>query len=99
MVGVPGDRLSNMAPPTLVKAGIAEVVRPFVGRLLQRRTWAAFNRTVNRFALPLFLFHTTGMALALGIDYFALNGGLVHDRTPDLEWWLKRPSPLPYPLP
>ena len=105
MVGVPGDKLSNMAPPTLVivallvfQVGVAEVIRPFVLRLLHRPRWAAFNSTISRFALPLFLFHTTGMALARGIDYFALAHRLVDDRTPDLIWWLNRPLAVLAPL-
>jgi hypothetical protein len=105
MVGVPGDKLSNMAPPTLVivallvfQVGVAEMIRPFVLRMLQRSRWAAFNRTMARFALPLFLFHTTGMALARGIDYFALRHSIVDDRTPDLIWWLNRPLAVLGPL-
>lgn len=105
MVGVPGAKLSNMAPPTLVivallcfQVGLAEVIRPLVLRLLERPRWAAFNRTITRFALPLFLFHTTGMALARGIDYFALGGHLVDVRRPDLVWWLERPFAILGPL-
>ena len=69
MVGVPGER-SNMAPPTLCivalvlfQAGVAEVIRPAMERRLVRPGWARFNELINRFSMPLFLFHTTGMAL------------------------------------
>jgi peptidoglycan/LPS O-acetylase OafA/YrhL len=105
MVGVPGNRLSNMAPPTVVivallafQVGVAEVTRPAVTRLLQRRRWARFSQTLNRFALPLFLFHTTGMALARGMEYLLLRGRVVNDRTPDLIWWLERPLAVAGPL-
>jgi len=108
MVGVPGER-SNMAPPTLcivalvfLQAGLVELLRPAVAPKLRRPRWASMNRVINRFALPLFLFHSTGMALsrafgaALGIDQF-------ESTSPDLGWWLTRPfafiTPLLFTLP
>ena len=36
---------------------------------LERPTWEQVNDVINRFALPLFLFHTTGMALYTAINY------------------------------
>lgn len=110
MVGVPGDRLSNIGPPTFVivalltfQIGLAEVVRPATQRFLRRRRAIQVNELVNRFALPLFLFHTTGMALARAVDYFVFSGRIVDDREPDLIWWLQRPlavlAPLLFTLP
>ncbi len=105
MVGVPGDRWSNMAPPTFVivallvfQIGLAECTRPVVERLLQRRRWRWFSELVTRFALPLFLFHTTGMALARAVDYFVFEGRIVDDRAPDLIWWAERPLAVLGPL-
>lgn len=105
MVGVPGDRLSNMAPPTFVivallvfQIGLAEVVRPGMDRVLRRPRWQRVNTVVNHFALPLFLFHTTGMALARALDYFVFEGAIVDDRAPDLIWWLQRPLAILGPL-
>lgn len=105
MVGVPGDRLSNMAPPTFVivallvfQIGIAEVARPAVETRLQRSRWRQANALINRFTLPLFLFHTTAMALARAVDYFFLQGRIVDDRNPDLIWWLERPLAVLGPL-
>lgn len=105
MVGVPGDRLSNMAPPTFVivallvfQIGVAEVARPAVERRLQQPRWWQVNTLINRFALPLFLFHTTAMALARAVDYFLLEGRIVDDRSPDLIWWLERPLAVLGPL-
>ncbi len=105
MVGVPGDRLSNMAPPTFVivallvfQIGVAEVARPAVETRLQRSRWRQTNALINRFALPLFLFHTTAMALARAVDYFFLQGRIVDDRNPDLIWWLERPLAVLGPL-
>lgn len=67
MVGVPGERFSNMAPPTLCivtlvlfQAGVALLLRPWVLHQLETsRRWAATNTVINRFSLPLFLFHST----------------------------------------
>ncbi|QWF77948.1 acyltransferase family protein [Amycolatopsis sp. CA-230715] len=105
MVGVPGDRWSNMAPPTFVivallafQIGFAEVIRPSMERRLARPRWHRFTELMNRFALPLFLFHTTGMAMARALDYFVFEGAIVDDRAPDLIWWLQRPLAVLGPL-
>ncbi|WP_240686744.1 acyltransferase family protein [Amycolatopsis suaedae] len=105
MVGVPGDRMSNMAPPTfaivallLFQAGLAEVVRPGMEKLLEKPRWQRFCDLANRYALPLFLFHTTGMALARALHYLVVEGGIVDDREPDLVWWLQRPLAVLLPL-
>ena len=108
MVGVPGET-SNMAPPTLCivalvafQAGFAEVIRPRVEVRLLRPRWAQVNETINRFSMPLFLFHTTGMALHRAARY-ALAGNRNEAREPTLWWWLYRPlafiGPLLFTLP
>ncbi|MFI6509586.1 acyltransferase family protein [Streptosporangium sp. NPDC050855] len=98
MVGVPGDKLSNMAPPTFVivallifQIGLVEVVRPSMERLLARPRWQGVNETVNRFALPLFLFHTTGMAIWVALTWWLAGGRPAALVRPDLSWWLERP--------
>ena len=108
MVGVPGER-SNMAPPTLCivalvlfQSGVAETLRPAMERRLERPRWQRANETINRFSLPLFLFHTTGMALERAARY-ALAGEENEAREPTLGWWLYRPvafiGPLLFTLP
>jgi Acyltransferase family len=108
MVGVPGERLSNMAPPTMCivalaafQAGLAEVLRPSVSARLARRRWARVNDVINRFSLPLFLFHSTGMAFSRAFARTVL--GRNEATRPDLWWWLKRPvafvGPLLFTLP
>jgi hypothetical protein len=109
MVGVPGET-SNMAPPTLCiialvafQAGVAEVIRPRIeARLNERRRWARVNEVINRFSMPLFLFHTTGMALHRAVRY-AVAGSRNEAREPTLWWWLYRPlsviGPLLFTLP
>ena len=108
MVGVPGER-SNMAPPTLCivalvvfQAGVAEILRPRVEARLERPRWKRVSETINRFSMPLFLFHTTGMALQRAAKY-ALAGNKNEAREPTLWWWLNRPfafiGPLVFTLP
>jgi peptidoglycan/LPS O-acetylase OafA/YrhL len=96
MVGVPGET-SNMAPPTLCivallafQVGVAELARPRAERWLDRPRPRRVVEVVNRFAMPVFLFHTTGMAIGRGIVY-AWNGELAEAAVPDLRWWLERP--------
>jgi hypothetical protein len=104
MVGVPGDKWSNMAPPTFVivallifQIGLTEVLRPSMERVLVRPRWSRVNEVINRFALPLFLFHTTGMAIAIGLSWWLL-GSLTPQTPPDLWWWLERPLAILGPL-
>jgi hypothetical protein len=98
MVGVPGDRMSNMAPPTFVivalltfQVGVAGVLRPSMERVLLRPRWSRLNAVINEYALPLFLLHTTGFAVARFVGYYVLPGGIVDDGPLDLLWWLERP--------
>ena len=109
MVGVPGARLSNMAPPTMClvallafQSGVAEILRPWVtARLEQRGRWATVSEVINRFSMPLFLFHTTGMAMSRAFAKAVL--GRNEAVRPDGWWWLKRPvsfvGPLLFTLP
>ncbi|WP_052422381.1 acyltransferase family protein [Nonomuraea candida] len=104
MVGVPGDKWSNMAPPTFVivalllfQIGLVEVLRPAMERVLERPRWRRVNEFINRYSLPLFLFHTTGMAISLGLSWW-LFGSLGDKIPPDLKWWLERPIAVIGPL-
>jgi len=103
MVGVPGER-SNMAPPTLCivalvlfQAGFAEVIRPWMEERLSRPRWARASDVINRFSMPLFLFHTTGMALSRAVQY-AIAGGENEATKPTGWWWLSRPISFILPL-
>ncbi len=102
MVGVPGDRISNMGPPTLCivalcffQIGLVLLVRPWILERLHRPGWARANEVVNRFALPLFLFHTTGYAIAFALLWLTGNRPPSH---PTLAWWAQRPIWLVVPL-
>ncbi len=104
MVGVPGEG-SNMAPPTvcilaltLFQVGVAELIRPFVVRHLGAGGWFARSTAVlTRFALPLFLFHTTGMALSRAVEW-SIFGLRIEAVEPTLNWWLLRPVAIIGPL-
>ena len=86
----------------MFQAGVAEIVRPSMERRLVRPRWEWFNETINRFSMPLFLFHTTGMALHRAVKY-AVAGERNEPTSPDLWWWLTRPfailGPLVFTLP
>jgi hypothetical protein len=104
MVGVPGED-SNMAPPTvcivaltIFQVGVAELIRPAVLHALGRGGLFARATTVfTRFALPLFLFHTTGMALSRGVEW-SIFGTQAESAAPTLTWWLLRPVAIIGPL-
>lgn len=104
MVGVPGQG-SNMAPPTLCilaltmfQAGMVEVIRPFVVRRLSRgRLLTRVTSVVTRFAMPLFLFHTTGMAMSRALEW-AIFGVRTQVVNPDWAWWVMRPVSIIGPL-
>ncbi len=97
VVGVPGERFSNMGPPTLaivalimLQIGLVLLAKDWVShRLDTSPTWQRAFRWVNDNSLPLYLLHTTGMAIALaavflGFDYLPPD-------EPTAEWWLTRP--------
>jgi hypothetical protein len=110
MVGVPGDRLSNMAPPTVciaallvLQVGVAVLVRPWVTeRLRTREGWQRANVGMSRVSLPLYLFHSTGMAVWVTIVYRVVGYnrafGMVPDVDIDAVWWLSRPLAVIGPL-
>lgn len=104
MVGVPGQD-SNMAPPsvcilalTLFQVGVAELIRPSVLRgLAKGKTFAKATALFTRFALPLFLFHTTGMALERAVEW-TIFGRSAEGVAPTWHWWLLRPVEIIGPL-
>lgn len=108
MVGVPGERFSNMAPPTFVivallvfQIGVVELLRPTMQELLQRERWKRANDVINRFSLPLYLVHTTGLAIFLFLAWL-LFGYEFTDHTDNphltLMYWLTRPLAIVGPL-
>ena len=98
MVGVPGERFSNMAPPTFVivallifQIGTVELLRPGMQVRLLRPRWKRFSELLNEFSLPLYLVHTTGMALFLFLAWITFDIDMKAPSDLDIGWWLTRP--------
>lgn len=96
MVGVPGERLSNMSPPTIgilvlaaLQLSVALLVRPAATRALRRRsTWRAVI-AVNSSIMTIFLWHLTALAIGAAL--------LLNPASPfpqpaagTTTWWLTR---------
>ncbi|HZM82445.1 MAG TPA: acyltransferase [Candidatus Limnocylindrales bacterium] len=105
MVGVPGERFSNVGPPTFVivalllfQIGVVELLRPRMQVLLARPRWMQANGLINDLALPLYLVHTTGMALFLFLVWLAFGLEMNERANVDAGWWLTRPLAIIGPL-
>jgi fucose 4-O-acetylase-like acetyltransferase len=103
MVGVPGEQISNMAPPTLAIAALT-IFQIGVLLVLRERiiAWAKSptgNRIVSfaaRNSMRIFLWHAPGYALAYGLWRLAdLPGQSPHI---DTAWWAWRPLWLVLPI-
>ncbi|GAA6525596.1 acyltransferase [Intrasporangium sp. DVR] len=94
MVGVPGDELVNMNPPTaaltalaLTQAGIAVLARAPVDRWLQRpRVWSIVV-ALNLSIMSIFLWHQPVMALVARV---LAPSGVPHPDPPGISWWAVR---------
>ncbi|MGO4596819.1 acyltransferase family protein [Terrabacter sp. 2RAF25] len=95
MVGLPGEAVSNMAPPTAALlaqgigiCGLAVVLRPAMARVLARpRVWRVVVSAAP-FAMTAFLWHLTAlMAVLLGLRAV----GLEQPAIGSWAWWLSRP--------
>src|SRR4029434_4751768 len=102
MVGVPGDRISNMGPPTLCivalcffQVGLLLLIRPWVLQRLRRPAWARANEVVNHSVVLMCLFHTTGYATPFGLLGLPGYRPPTH---PSGAWWAERPIWLVVPL-
>ncbi|MDH3729930.1 MAG: acyltransferase [Acidimicrobiia bacterium] len=104
VVGVPGDRFSNMGPPTLaivalilLQVGLVLVLRDWaLHRLQTSQGWKRVFSWVNGNSMPLYLFHSTGMAIVVALAYVLFT--YVPPTAPTTEWWLTRPIWLIFPL-
>lgn len=95
MVGLPGEAVSNMAPPTAALlaqgmgiCGLAVVLRPVMARVLARpRVWRAVV-VAGPFAMTAFLWHLTALMAAL---LLVRAGGVEQAPIASWAWWLTRP--------
>ena len=95
MVGVPGEKMSNMTPPsvamlahTIWLVALAMIIRAPAQRWLERRrVWTAVV-AVNGLIMTTFLWHLTALLLGVTI-FYPLNFPQPDAGT--WEWWITRP--------
>lgn len=95
MVGLPGESVSNMAPPTFALlaqgvgiSGLAVVLRPAMSRVLARPRAYGMVVAAGRFTMTAFLWHLTALMLVL-LTVRVL--GIVQPPVATVAWWLSRP--------
>jgi peptidoglycan/LPS O-acetylase OafA/YrhL len=95
MVGVPGEAISNMGPPTvcilalaLLQVGIVLLVRERMTAWLQRPRPQRFTTWAGTRSMTVYLWHFP--AFAGGYALFVALGHHVPDH-PSLAWWVERP--------
>ncbi|MDX2816824.1 acyltransferase [Streptomyces sp. PA03-5A] len=95
MVGMPGERISNMAPPTLALlchgvwlVGAVELLRRPAARLLERpRVWRGVV-AANGIAMTAFLWHLTAMLAVYGA---LISLGRTLPAPATAAWWAQVP--------
>lgn len=95
MVGVPGEPISNVGPPTACIVALC-VLQVGLVVLLRERALAVANRPlaarvvgwVSANSMPLYLWHGLGMAIAYSA---VVVGGLSVPGTTSAAWWAQRP--------
>ena len=95
MVGMPGERVSNMSPPTLCilaltcwLVGLVMLARPAVTRWLERpRVWTAVV-ALNGVIMTVFLWHLTALLVAVLV---LLPLGFPQPAIASAAWWAWRP--------
>ncbi len=95
MVGVPGDRFSNMGPPTLcivalclLQVGLVMLVRPAVTAWLERPGAQRVVDWATRRSMTVYLWHFVGFAMAYAVLWVA---GVRVPQAPTALWWAERP--------
>jgi len=103
MVGVPGEVISNMAPPTLAIAaltvfqvGVLLLVRERILAWARSPTGSRFVSFAARNSMRIFLWHAPGFALAYGL--WRLAGLPGQSPVIDGSWWAWRPVWLLVPI-
>ena len=104
MVGVPGDKFSNMAPPSLaivalviLQVGLLLSMREWIEARLETPRWSKFVKLMRTYAMPLYLLHTSGLAIFLVGGYF-LNQRAPLSTEISWRWWAWRPLAVTLPL-
>lgn len=102
MVGVPGDRFSNLDPPTLAavafglaQCGLASLLRERLTRAMARPVAWAVVALINLSAMTLFLWHQTAMLAVTAVGLFAAPLPGLHTVPDGLGWVPARIAWLP----
>ncbi|GAA3196242.1 acyltransferase family protein [Dactylosporangium siamense] len=95
MVGVPGERVSNMSPPTaallacaVLQIGLVLLARGPVTRWLRRPAVWRGVITANGLSMTTFLWHLTGLFMVSAVT---LTLGVAQPPAGSAAWWLTRP--------
>ncbi len=95
MVGVPGDQVVNMNPPTVAitalamgQIGVTVLLRPYVVPWLQRRRVFGAVVAVNLSIMTIYLWH---QPVFIGLARVLLPLGVTQPAPPGANWWLTRP--------
>lgn len=96
MIGMPGEPISNLGPPTapIVAQALAQVcvvllARPALVRWAARRRPRAVVNTLARRSMTVYLWHLTAMFAVIGIAL--LGAGMSLPEPWSASWWLSRP--------
>ncbi|GAA4204548.1 acyltransferase family protein [Actinocatenispora rupis] len=96
MVGLPGDAMSNMNPPTVClllvtvyQVAAVLLLRGAVLRALDRPVVSRVVGYVQARSMTLYLWHLTAMFVVVGVVLFGLHRALPAAWT--AQWWLTRP--------
>ena len=95
MVGLPGDHISNMSPPTvcllaltMLQVALVMLVRPAAQRWLQReRVWTT-TVAGNGVIMTVFLWHLSAALIAIGALHYV---GFPQPAGGSAFWWTTRP--------
>ena len=95
MLGLPGQRVSNMLPPSVcviavgvVQLGLVMLARPALLRWLARPVAWRATVAANAVVMTLFLWHITGLVLAAGAAYLL---GVPLPPIGSARWWAEKP--------
>lgn len=95
MIGVPGDRVENSAPPSVallalatVQIGVLFAVVPMLNRMLARGVWPKVIGVANNNVMALYLWHMLPVIVVTVIAYPA--GLLPQPPLGSGAWWLAR---------
>ncbi|MGQ0679327.1 MAG: acyltransferase family protein [Actinomycetota bacterium] len=95
MVGVPGEAISNMGPPTLCivalmlfQVGVVLLLRPWTQARLREPAVRSYMLWAGQRAMTIYLWHFPGFAIAYALLALA---AIPVPETPDATWWAQRP--------